>query len=178
MTTRIWPRRSPVFPTSWTNRGPTHLILPVQNASLAQATAKGVEVLLGWDVAPVWQFRGSYSYLDIDTRLDAASRAAAGTYYENDSPQHQFGLRSQFHQGSWSAALSGRWVARLPGPLPDIPSYVSTDGRLAYVWPSGLEVAVSCTNLLGSHREAVSNTVGAVPTRVQREVSVSLGWRQ
>ncbi|MBT3342694.1 MAG: TonB-dependent receptor [Gemmatimonadetes bacterium] len=170
----------PGFPYTIEDRGPTHLVVPLYGANLAQATAKGMEILLDWALTPIWQIRGSYTYLDLDTRLDAESLATtADGFYENDSPTHQVGVRSQLSRGPWSLAVSGRWVAQLPGPLPNIPSYLDANGRLAYTWPSGLEVAISGANLLkSSHREAVSNSVGAVPTRVPREIFVSLGWRQ
>jgi hypothetical protein len=63
--------------------------------------------------------------------------------------------------------------------LPNIPDYLTADVRISRHFAQGLEVAISGRNLLqASHREAISNTVGAVPTRVQREFFVSASWRR
>lgn len=168
--------QEPGFPYTTSDRGPTHLLLPVLNANMGEATTRGLEIGLDWEASPAWQIRSSYTYLDFDTRLDPTSRVDAEAFFENDSPAHQMNLRTLISRGPWSLAGSGRWVGQLPGPLPDISSYVTADVRLAHRLTPDVEVALSGISLFGAHREAVSNSVGAVPTRVQREIFFSASW--
>ncbi|MBT5059233.1 MAG: TonB-dependent receptor [Gemmatimonadetes bacterium] len=171
--------QEPGFPYTIDEPGPPHLIAPVRGDNLASGTALGIELVAEWEMSPSWQIRGSYTYLHLDVDVDLQSVTPDSNPYENDSPTHQVGLRSLGRRGPWSLAFSGRWVAELPGPLPNIPDYLTADVRISRHFAQGLEVAISGRNLLqASHREAISNTVGAVPTRVQREFFVSASWRR
>ena len=164
------------LPFTLNEPGPPHLILPVRNSSRSSATTAGAEIAFEWAPTGVWQVRGTYTWLHLNVDVEPVGIAVDEHPFEGDSPVHQLGLRALARTHPWSLTLNGRWVDVLTTAA--IPAYASLDLRLARQFGLGLELAVSISDALqDGHREAVSNTVGAVPTRVPRAAHVSMTWR-
>jgi iron complex outermembrane recepter protein len=156
--------------------GPPHLVLPLRGTSRSSATTTGAEISCEWAPPGLWQVRGTYTWMHLSVDVDPMTIAVSENPYEGDSPTHQLGLRAIARTQRWTLAIDGRWVDKLEAP--GIPSYTSADVRLARDLGRGLEVSMNVSDALQSdHREAVSNSVGAVYTRVPRAAYVSLIWR-
>ena len=153
-----------------------HWLIPLRTDNLARGTATGLDLAGERELSSTWQLRAVYSYLNFDIDMRERSRDTTTESNEDDSPTHQLGLRSLSEAGPWSLAVTGRWVDALEGPK--VPAYATADIRLAWQLGDGLEMAVAGYDLLkASHREAVSQISGSAPTRVERELAVSLSWR-
>jgi len=150
-------------------------VIPVNTANLSEARTYGVETSVEW-VVKDWRLRAIYSYLEVDIDLAESSLDQSSQGFDGDSPNHQLGVRvmSRLPAGI-QLYTAGRYVGALPRP--GIDSYVEADVRLTRRLGEGVEFSVTGRDLLSSsHREAVSNTVGAVHAEVERDFQVSLRW--
>ncbi|MBT6149129.1 MAG: TonB-dependent receptor, partial [Gemmatimonadetes bacterium] len=168
--------QEPQLPYSVAGETP-YLVLPLVTQNKADAQAVGVEAAMDWRVTGIWQMRAVYSYLALDVELDEDSRDTITESYEDGSPRHQLSLRSLADAGVWSLAATGRWVDDLNRL--GIDAYLTMDTRVSRRFGNDFELALTGRNLLqNQHREAISATIGAAPTAVEREAFVSLTWRQ
>ena len=166
----------PGLPLVEGDRDSPYWVIPLKTANLAKATTYGFETSLEWVMQNDWRLRAIYSYLEIDIDLAEGSLDQSSQDFDGDSPNHQLGVRvmSRLPTGI-QLYTAGRYVGVLPRP--GIDSYVEADVRLSRRIGEGVEFSVTGRNLLSSrHREAVSNTVGAVNAEVERDFQVSLRW--
>ena len=168
--------REPGLPFSESEPSP-HLIVPLRIDNGATATSAGFEAALDWDLRSNWRLRTTYTYIDLELKLQPDSFDTTTEGYEGDSPHHQLAVRSFLRLPSgWELYASGRYVDDLPAST--INSYFALDGRVAWQPRPRLQVALSAVNLLDRyHREGVADVVGAVHTAVERDLQATLSWQ-
>jgi len=104
-------------------------------------------------------------------RVDDGS-AATDNQDEGLAPRNQLWLRSSMNlTQNVSLDVMARYVGRLDTTR--VGSYVEGDVRVAWLSPSGLEVAIVGHNLLHGEHVEYLRTLGAI----ERDVSLELRWR-
>jgi len=161
---------------------PGTAVFPVRLENRMDGETYGVEVGADWRPLKWWRLYGTYSFMKTDlhpdrsltpaTRVDAESA-------EGRSPQQQIFLQSSFDlPAKVEFDLTGRFIDRLPGFAPEIPSYFSLDARLAWRPAKDLEIAVMGQNLLDGHRQefGVSAIIAAPVVEIRRNVYAKITW--
>jgi len=146
-----------------------HLVLPLQVANNDEAVGYGAELAITYCPADFWQFKGAYTYLELDFEN---SYTLAGA-----SPRHQFSLRSLTDLGeSLELDLWLRYVDELSRL--DVDSYWNFDARLGWKLTPNWTLSLVGQNLLEeSHLEYNPFTFPTVPTQVERGVYAMLEWK-
>jgi iron complex outermembrane receptor protein len=89
----------------------------------------GAELAANWQVTDWWRLRGSYTWFKMQLHRDANSNNPANEDPENESPHHQFMIRSSFDlPKNLELDCSWRYVDAILVPLPPtskvgVPSY-------------------------------------------------------
>src|SRR5690606_53080 len=86
----------PGLPALSLRGGIPHLLFPLNGDNNASADSYGFEMATTWEVTPNWNIMGSYSLIALDMDVDAGSGDTLAFNTENNTPQHQFNIRSQF----------------------------------------------------------------------------------
>lgn len=103
-----------------------------------EATSWGVEVLGSVLLAPAWQVRGGYTFLDKKIEMSSPAVVPGSDVFEGIDPHHQVLLQSSTDlPGGFEFDVVGRFVDVLPPTLltPRVPPYATFDVRVA--WDSG-----------------------------------------
>lgn len=131
-----------------TRRGISEVSAPLVN--LGAAETYGIEIAANWNISDDWRLAGSYSHIRMD--LDTPASALAALYNAEDTPQHQFSLRSY-----WNVSDRLQWdnmvyyVDEITSPAD---AYIRYDTRLGWKAIPGVEVSLIGRNLLdGEHAE-------------------------
>jgi iron complex outermembrane receptor protein len=136
---------------------PGTFVFPIPYANNLKANTYGFELAANWNPSRNWKLYGAYTYLNMDLRVDpGVSPAVIGPLEaaENQSPRNQIYLRSSFDLPKQTQFdLIGRYVSRLSGFTPSVPSYVAVDARLAWKPREQLELAIIGQNLFDSHHQ-------------------------
>lgn len=144
----------------------------------------GGEIALSWKPTNWWQLRAAYSYLQIQLHNARDGTDMVSTLLdEGRSPQQQASLHSSWDiTRSVNLDATVRYVDRLRSvaPVPDIPSYVELDVRLAWRPHPNLELALVGVNLLDeSHPEFLPGPVGFLgqAREIPRGIYGTVTWR-
>jgi iron complex outermembrane receptor protein len=126
--------------------GGANLVTPVSPVNIVDGQSYGIELSANWRANDWVRFQGSYSYLQLE--LDADPIAAPGSETaEDESPHHQFKLRSAFTLGSdTSLDVYLRYVGEISGL--GIDDYMTLDFRFGWKAMPGVEFAIIGRNLL------------------------------
>jgi iron complex outermembrane receptor protein len=132
----------------------------------------GFETSLDWSITDWWTMRGNYSNLRIWITVDKDSKDQWGKSQEQESPRHQFTIRSSIKlPGKTDLDLCGRYVSKLPSPNLNVPSYFEVDANLGWRPTDYLELSLTGRNLLKRyHPEFTANWLFFAATQVQRSV--------
>ncbi|HJQ22980.1 MAG TPA: TonB-dependent receptor [Blastocatellia bacterium] len=156
---------------------PAHLVIPLVFDNLMRGKTYGAEAAANWDVTSRWKLSGSYSFLRMQLRRDAASRATDPEAIAGDSPQQQFQLHSSVilpRNFELDAALYH--VSRLSNQ--QIPGYTRLDARLGWQWRDGFELSLALQNLLDNrHPEFNSHDTRVVTSQVRRGAYGKFIWQ-
>ena len=137
----------------------------------------GTEISATAQLAKRWRLQGSYSYFQAELHRDAGSRDTASEHTaEGSSPHNQFFIRSMLDLG-WNIQFDStlRYVDVLP--VPQIPSYLTLDLRLAWSPQKNLEFAIVGRNLLDDrHPEFAPTFIGTQRTEVERSFYGMAVW--
>jgi iron complex outermembrane receptor protein len=155
---------------------PPHVILPIEFRNGLHGNSYGGEVTADLRATPWWRVTASYSHLRVVLSKTAGGNdIAAERQDEGSSPRHQWQLRSSFDlRGGWSADWFVRYASMLPaGP---VPSYVTSNARIAWRLSPRLELAVIGTDLhRGHHLEWPGGAGGNV--EVPRSAYATATWK-
>src|SRR5579872_3784701 len=77
-----------------TDPAPSHLVEPLFLDDQAHAHNYGTEIFANWNATPRWRISPGYSFLQMHVAGDPASRDPSAGAIANDSPKHQFQMRS------------------------------------------------------------------------------------
>ncbi|MDX2457708.1 MAG: TonB-dependent receptor [Gammaproteobacteria bacterium] len=155
---------------------PPSLRLPFGNNMSGETY--GLELASQWQVRPGWRLNASYSWLDMQLRLDNNSADTLSRASEDASPTSKAAIWSALdlgHNLQFDAAL--RYVGDVEVNGIDIDNYVETDLRLGWEARPGLELSLIGQNLLDNqHPEFLPDFIDTQPTEVERSISVRVVW--
>ena len=156
---------------------PPPSLIGLASVNQLKGESYGAEAAAQWQVTPAWRLRAAYTFLRVMLHPDTGSDASTESFFEGNSPQHQFSLRSSWDVTRTVQFDAGiRYVDALANPA--IPSYVALDARLAWQITPDLELAVVGRNLLdGQHPEFGSSVIATPQTEVERSVYAVITWR-
>lgn len=151
---------------------------PVDYGNKKSAQSFGFETSADWSVSDRWRFRGTYSHLQIRMNLEKDSKDPWGKGPEEESPRHQFTIRSSVKlSGNTDLDLSGRYVHRLPSPNLRVPSYFELDVCLDWRPIKKFDISIVGRNLIHRfHPEFTADWVLFAATQVQRSIYGAITW--
>jgi len=147
----------------------------------AQGKTTGFEAAMNWEVLDNWTLGGSYSYLDMDIKLDNNSTDTIGVSEDGRSPNNMFNIRSHYaFAPDWELDNAVYYVDSIDGSAADahdVEGYVRMDAKLTYRPADGIETSLVGQNLLDkTHQEYGSATYSSpyeIPRTVYGKVSFS-----
>ena len=138
----------------------------------------GLELASQWQVRPGWRLNASYSWLDMQLRLDGNSADTASKSSEDASPTSKAAIWSALdlgHHLQFDAAL--RYTGDIEVNGINIDSYIEADLRLGWEAFPGLELSIIGQNLLDSqHPEFLPDFISTQPTEVERSIYGRVAW--
>jgi iron complex outermembrane receptor protein len=153
------------------------IIIPLSYRNLGTGESYGIEVAPTWQVIDGWKLSAGYTFLRVQLHRRSGSTDSTSEFAEDDSPQHQFNIRSQLdlpHHLEFDTALY--YVD--PVPNEKAPGYVRLDLRLGWSPTPNLDVSVAFQNLLDPHHQEFGSTSPLVAaTEIERSIYGKLTWR-
>ena len=147
---------------------PKHFVLPIAIGNLMGGESYGAEVAADWRVIDRWRLQAAYTFLQLNLKLNDESLDRYSEDAEEESPQHQFSLRSALDiTPNLQLDLWLRYVDALPAL--DVPSYTTLDARIAWKPLNDVEISVVGQNLFqSSHAEWGADRDNHSPSEVER----------
>jgi iron complex outermembrane receptor protein len=135
----------------------------------------GAEIATNWNVTERWRLIPSYSWLQLNMRLDGNSVDKNSRGVERQNPRHQFQFRSNL---DLSRRLQFDTAAYYTGALPNlaIPAYTRLDARFGYRPREDFELSLSGQNLQGGRHTEFFATGPFTRTTIGRSVMLALTW--
>jgi len=153
---------------------PPYTVTPTQWANNLFGVTYGAEIAATWRVLPRWSLSGTYSWLKLKMRQNAASNdLSTGPSFNGEAPTNQFGARSSLRLcksvdfNTWS-----EYVGALPAD--GVPSYVRLDSNLQWHVGEYARIDVGGQNLLSPHHPEFLVGNGAIATEVRRSFFVRM----
>jgi iron complex outermembrane receptor protein len=155
---------------------PVFFVLPYAN--IIQGDTVGAEIAPDWKIAPWWQVRGSYSYLDMALK-DKPGFTDVGNLlrsYEGSSPRHVVGFQSLFYLPKhFELDATYRYSSTLPEY--NVEAYSTADVRLGWHFGEALDFSVIGQNLLRSSHEEFGGNPGPL-VGIKRSAYAKITWRR
>ena len=156
-----------------------HLVIPKVFDDNAHAHNYGVEFFANWNVTRRWRISPGYTFLQMHVTGDPASQDPNAGSIANESPKHQFQIRSLLNLTrhlDWDSALSQ--VGHLThGGNGSTPGYTRLDTRLGWRIGESLEFSIAGQNLLSPGRAEYHDVYGVFHTLVARSAFGKFTWR-
>jgi len=157
---------------------PTHLVMPIIFADNAHAHNYGAEIFANWAVTHRWNISPGYSFLQMHVAGDPSSLDPAAGAIANESPKHQFQLRSFLNltrRVQWEAAMYQ--VGRLKdGGQGSTSSYTRFDSRLGWHIGESVELSIVGQNLLSPAHAEYHDAFAILHSLVARQVFCKVTW--
>lgn len=153
---------------------PAHLLMPLRLENMNSGRTYGTEISMQWRASDRWSFVASHTWLHLDLRADEAP--------EQESPQHQFQLRSYFDvTPALQLNVAGYYVDAIESPQDNararIGSHTRVDVGLNWRVHESLDLGIWGQNLLeGSHAEFGSFKTPHL-AEIPRSFSLRARWR-
>lgn len=155
---------------------PAAVLLPFDNNM--QGRTYGAELAAQWQVRNGWRLNASYTWLDMQLRLDNGSTDSASQSAGQASPLNKVSVWSALdldHNLQFDAAL--RYVGDIEVAGVNIDSYLEADLRLGWEARPGLELSIIGQNLLDNrHSEYLPDFISTQPTEVERSIYARMIW--
>ncbi len=150
-------------------------IAPFYVGNLLIGRTTGAELAAEARITDRWALKGSYSYLDMNLRVDPRSTDVSSVAAAGASPRHMVHLQSTVDAtASVAVETRFRWIDKLP--TQGIRSFSALDMRVAWRATPRLEFAVTGQNLLNPHH----GEFGAISlsfTELRRSIFGEATWR-
>lgn len=156
----------------------SHLYSPVIVTNDTHGETHGFETMLDWRALDNWNLSGSYSFLsmNLETTPSPSAVLAVSEISQQQSPQHQFNLRSQWDITSdTSFDVMSYYVSSLPG-FP-VGSYWRLDTRLSWRVTDNLQLSLVGQNLLHDEHQEFNSPTNVIATQIGRSVLGNITWR-
>jgi len=157
---------------------PAHYVLPITADNKMYGETYGMEWAADWQALDEWRIHAAYTYLKMQLRVDEESGDTWLEAAEEESPNHQFHLRSSMDLGrDLELDLGMRYVDDLPSL--DVGSYFTLDARVGWRLHKDVELCVVGQNLSDGHHPEFGTPrfIHTFPTEVERGVYSAVRWR-
>ncbi|MBU1052460.1 MAG: TonB-dependent receptor [Proteobacteria bacterium] len=171
---RTFETDTPYFESS---PAPAHLVLPNTIDNLMHGKTYGVEIASDYRILDWWRLQGAYTYLSMDLTPNAKSNDTRSEGAEDQSPIHQFSLRSTMDiSNNVELDFWTRYVDDLSGL--NVGSYLTLDLRIGWKILNNLELSIVGQNLFDySHSEWGTDRDNHSPSEVERGVYTKITWQ-
>ena len=140
-----------------------------------RGNTRGAEIATNWNVTERWRLIPSYSWQELDMRLDPNSRDDISTGIDRQSPRHQFQVRSNFDLSRKLQFDAGAYYVGALSYLA-IPAYTRLDARLGYRPRRDFEISLTGQNLQGGRHTEFFSVAPYPNAAIGRSVIVTLTW--
>lgn len=149
-----------------------YTIIPFIFGNEMEGRATGGTLVTKWQLMPSWRMQFHYAYTDLRLRNKSDNADSFSPALEGNTPTHQFAVHSHLDLPHNLSLYNGlRYVDELPDQ--DVPSYVALDLSLNWQPKSDLEIALTGSNLNGSHVEFGSDDMN----QIERSIHGKIKWR-
>jgi iron complex outermembrane receptor protein len=167
---------------------PGYIVQPYGINNLIDGETYGFELASTWQATDWWRIRANYTFWKLNLHKEEGSTDPLNEAAENDSPEHQIGIRSlmdlphnlEFDTGLRyvsSLDMRRRFVAA-PGEDLDIPGYVVGDVRIGWRPNYNWEVSIVGQNMFDKeHQEFAPSFLGTQETLVETSVYGKVTFR-
>jgi iron complex outermembrane recepter protein len=167
---------------------PNYIVQPYIINNMLEGETYGFELASTWQATDWWRIRANYTFWKLNLHKKAGSTDPLNEAAEDDSPEHQIGIRSlmdlphyiEFDTGlRYVSALDQRrrFVAT-PGESLDIPGYIVGDVRIGWRPNNNWEVSLVGQNLFDKeHQEFAPSFLGTQETLVETSVYAKVTFR-
>jgi iron complex outermembrane receptor protein len=166
---------------------PAEIIQPFVINNLVDGETYGFELASTWQATDWWRIRANYTFWKLNLHKKPGSTDPLDEQQEQDSPEHQIGIRSlmdlphniEFDTGLRyvdSLDLRRRYVSA-PGEDQSIPGYVVGDARIGWRPNYNWEVSIAGQNLFNKHQEFAPSYLQTQETMVETSVYAKVTFR-
>jgi iron complex outermembrane recepter protein len=167
---------------------PNYIVQPYVINNMLEGETYGFELASTWQATDWWRIRANYTFWKLNLHKKPGSTDPLDEAAEDDSPEHQIGIRSlmdlphnlEFDTGlRYVSALDmrRRFVAT-PGENLDIPGYIVGDVRIGWRPNYNWEISLVGQNLFDKeHQEFAPSFLGTQETLVETSVYAKVSFR-
>jgi iron complex outermembrane receptor protein len=139
-------------------------------------TTDGFELGPDWNPTSWWQIKATYSYLNLDLKLNPNSPdTGTVTADEGSSPHNQASFQSRFSlPRGFEIDQTYRYVSALPAQL--VKGYSTADVRFAWHATHEVDVSIAANNLLQPRHAEFANDPGPI-VGIKRSIYANITWR-
>ncbi|HEX7859744.1 MAG TPA: TonB-dependent receptor [Verrucomicrobiae bacterium] len=166
---------------------PNYLVQPYVIGNKLKAETYGFELASTWQATDWWRIRANYTFWKLNFHKADDSTDPLNEAGEDDSPEHQIGVRSLMDLPHNIELDTGvRYVSSLdmrrrfvgaPGEELDIPGYVVGDVRIGWRPNYNWEVSLVGQNIFDDHQEFAPSFLGTQETQVETSVYAKVTFR-
>jgi iron complex outermembrane receptor protein len=163
-------------PEPETAPAPLHLVIPFTIDNLIKGEVFGAELATSFQPTEWWRFRVNYTAwsFQLHTKEESNDQLLEGA--EDDSPNHQVGIRSMIDlPGNVELDLGFRYVDALQNR--DVPAYTAFDARIGWRPNRNWEFSVVGQSLFNDHKEFSPSYIQTQITEVQSSVYGKITFR-
>jgi iron complex outermembrane recepter protein len=158
------------------NPAPLHLVVPYTIDNLVKGEVYGAELASSFQPTSWWRLRVNYTAWSIQLHKKAGSQDLLVEGAEDDSPNHQVGIRSLMElPGHVELDLGFRYVDALQNR--NVPSYAVLDARLGWRPTPHWEFSIVGQNLFDDHKEFEPSYIRTEITEVETSVYGKITFR-
>ena len=155
---------------------PAHIVIPFTIDNRIKGEVYGVELASSFQPTDWWRLRVNYTAWSIQLHKKAGSNDPVLEGAEDDSPNHQVGLRSLMElPGHLELDLGFRYVDALQNR--DVPTYTACDARLGWRPSRNWEFSIVGQSLFNQHKEFAPSYIQTQTTEVERSVFAKITFR-
>jgi iron complex outermembrane recepter protein len=167
---------------------PNYIVQPYIINNMIEGETYGFELASTWQATDWWRIRANYTFWKLNLHKEPGSTDPLNEAAENDSPEHQVGIRSLMdlpHNIELDTGL--RYVSALdmrrrfvaaPGEELEIPGYVVADVRIGWRPNYNWEISLVGQNLFDKeHQEFAPSFLGTQETLVETSVYGKVTFR-
>jgi iron complex outermembrane recepter protein len=155
---------------------PLHVVVPFTIDNLIKGEVFGAELASSFQPLNRWRVRVNYTAWSLQLRRKAESNDQFLEGAEDDSPNHQIGIRSLLDlPGNVELDLGVRYVDTLQNR--DVPAYTAFDARIGWRPTRNWEFSVVVQSLFNDHKEFEPSYIQTDITEVQSSVYGKITFR-
>jgi iron complex outermembrane recepter protein len=155
---------------------PPHVLIPFTINNLIEGEVYGAELASSFQITDWWRLRVNYTAWSIQLHKKNGSNDPALEGAEDDSPNHQVGVRSMMDlPANFELDLGFRYVDALQNR--DVPAYTALDARIGWRPNKHWEFSIVGQSLFNVHKEFAPSYIQTQTTEVETSVYGKITFR-